>query len=254
MKLSSAILYTAMVGASVEAGKKNKKNKGNAEPAEKPAFQCPDCNGVISTFNDWHGNADIVCSKYSDPRDLFDERGACKECKVQCVPSEEKCPGISELKAGYWNRTGVKALENFVNRAKIDQEARAEVRRQNQLQKEMEKYEKAKKKQEEREAKAANKAFKSSNWDAWRQQKREENEAKRAQRKQEKKEAKAAAKALKAFKKEQREAKRLLADEQKSLFAFYASLEETYESICPDMYLIANSHFNTDNVQEQQDA
>ena len=58
----------------------------------------------------------------------------------------------------------------------------------------------------------------------------------------------------KAFKKEQREAKRLLADEQKSLFAFYASLEETYESICPDMYLIANSHFNTDNVQEQQDA
>lgn len=251
MKLSSAILYTAMVGASVEAGKKN---KGNAEPAEKPAFQCPDCNGVISTFNDWHGNADIVCSKYSDPRDLFDERGACKECKVQCVPSEEKCPGISELKAGYWNRTGVKALENFVNRAKIDQEARAEVRRQNQLQKEMEKYEKAKKKQEEREAKAANKAFKSSNWDAWRQQKREENEAKRAQRKQEKKEAKAAAKALKDFKKEQREAKRLLADEQKSLFAFYASLEETYESICPDMYLIANSHFNTDNVQEQQDA
>lgn len=248
MKLSSAILYTAMVGASVEAGKKN---KGNAEPAEKPAFQCPDCNGVISTFNDWHGNADIVCSKYSDPRDLFDERGACKECKVQCVPSEEKCPGISELKAGYWNRTGVKALENFVNRAKIDQEARAEVRRQNQLQKEMEKYEKAKKKQEEREAKAANKAFKSSNWDAWRQQKREENEAKRAQRKQEKKEAKAAAKALKEFKKEQREAKRLLADEQKSLFAFYASLEETYESICPDMYLIANSHFNTDNVQEQ---
>jgi len=251
MKLSSAILYTAMVGASVEAGKKN---KGNAEPAEKPAFQCPDCNGVISTFNDWHGNADIVCSKYSDPRDLFDERGACKECKVQCVPSEEKCPGISELKAGYWNRTGVKALENYVNRAKIDQEARAEVRRQNQLQKEMEKYEKAKKKQEEREAKAANKAFKSSNWDAWRQQKREENEAKRAQRKQEKKEAKAAAKALKDFKKEQREAKRLLADEQKSLFAFYASLEETYESICPDMYLIANSHFNTDNVQEQEDA
>merc|ERR1711908_224708 len=169
-----------MVGASVEAGKKN---KGNAEPAEKPAFQCPDCNGVITTFNNWHGNADIVCSKYSDPRDLFDERGACKECKVQCVPSEEKCPGISELKAGYWNRTGVKALENFVNRAKIDQEARAEVRRQNQLQKEMEKYEKAKKKQEEREAKAANKykiksltrnfkAFKSSNWDAWRQQKR----------------------------------------------------------------------------------
>ena len=55
----------------------------------------------------------------------------------------------------------------------------------------------------------------------------------------------------KAFKKEQREAKRLLAEEQKSLFAFYASLEETYESICPDMYLIENSHFNTDHVQEQ---
>merc|ERR1711970_1095172 len=102
---------------------------------------------------------------------------------------------------------------------KLDADQRAEQRRTNQLQKEMEKYEKAKKKQEEREAKAANKAFKSSNWDAWRQ--------------------------------EQREEKRLLAEEQKSLFAFYASLEETYETICPDMYLIENTHFNTDHVIEQ---
>merc|ERR1711885_64458 len=227
MKLSSAILYTAMVGASVEAGKKSKKNKGSTEAADKPAFQCPDCTGIINTFNDWHGNAEIVCSKYQDPRDLFDERGACKECKVQCVPTEEKCPGISSLKAGFWNRTGVKALENYVNRAKLDADQRAEQRRTNQLQKELEKYNKAKKKQEEREAKAANKAFKSSNWDAWRQQKREENESKRAAKKESKKEAKAAAKALKEFKKEQREAKRLLAEEQKSPFAFYASLEET---------------------------
>ena len=56
----------------------------------------------------------------------------------------------------------------------------------------------------------------------------------------------------KEFKKAQREAKRLLADEQKSLFAFYASLEETYESICPDMYLIENTHFNTEDVKEFQ--
>jgi len=248
MKLSSAILYTAMVGAGVEAGKKA--NKENNAPA--PDFQCPDCSGVIETFNNWHGNSDIVCSRYSDPRELFDERGACKECKIQCLPSEDKCPGISDLKAGYWNRTGVKALENFVNRAKLDSEARVALRRQNQLQKEMDKYEKAKKKQEEREAKAANKAFKNENWEAWRQQKREENEARRAERKEAKKLRKAEAKRLKEFKKSQREAKRLLADEQKSLFAFYASLEETYESICPDMYLIENSHFNTEDVKEFQ--
>lgn len=65
----------------------------------------------------------------------------------------------------------MKALSNFVNRAKIDAEQRAEVRRQNQLEKELAKYEKAKKKQEEREAKAANKEFKNENYDAWRQQK-----------------------------------------------------------------------------------
>ena len=42
MKLSSAILFTAMVGASVEAGKK--KNKNN-DAIEKPEFQCPECSG-----------------------------------------------------------------------------------------------------------------------------------------------------------------------------------------------------------------
>ena len=48
--------------------------------------------GVIATFNDWHGNSEIVCSQYTDPRELFDERGACKECKIQCIPRK-----VSEL-------------------------------------------------------------------------------------------------------------------------------------------------------------
>ena len=42
MKLSSAVLFTAMVSASVEAGKK--KNKQN-DAVEAPEFQCPECSG-----------------------------------------------------------------------------------------------------------------------------------------------------------------------------------------------------------------
>ena len=49
-------------------------------------------SGVIATFNSWHGNSEIVCSQYTDPRELFDERGACKECKIQCIPRR-----VSEL-------------------------------------------------------------------------------------------------------------------------------------------------------------
>ena len=41
----------------------------------------------------------------------------------------------------------------------------------------------------------------------------------------------------------QRDAKRLLAEKQKTVFAFYADLELNYESVCPDMFLIANDHF-----------
>ena len=48
MKLSSAILFTAMVGASVEAGKK--KNKNN-DAIEKPEFQCPECSGKLDQKN-----------------------------------------------------------------------------------------------------------------------------------------------------------------------------------------------------------
>jgi len=249
MKLSRALLYTALVGAGVDAGRKGKDKEVVAPVVEE--FVCPECDGVINTFNDWHGNDHITCSRYTDPRELFDERGACKECKIQCVPSEDKCPGISDIKAGFWNRTGVKALENYVNRAALDAEQRAMQRRENQFQKEQAKYEKAKKKEEERAAKEANKAAKKEDWTAWREKKRQENEKKRFDKKQQKKAAKAAAKAAKELRKQQREAKRLLAQEQKSLFAFYASMEDTYSSVCPDMYLIENKHFNTENLTDQ---
>lgn len=102
--------------------------------------ECPKCDDVITTFNDWHGNANIVCSRYQDPRDQFDPRGACKECKVQCVPTEEKCPGITELKAGHWWRTGVKLMEQYVERAELQsqqrEQAKLEQRRKNNFAKE----------------------------------------------------------------------------------------------------------------------
>ena len=40
---------------------------------------------------------------------------------------------------------------------------------------------------------------------------------------------------------QQREEKRLLAEANKVLFAFYADIEEHYEEFCPDLFLIKDN-------------
>ena len=162
---------------------------------------CQKCDENIAAFNNWHNNENIQCSRYTDPRFMDFERGACKECKIQCVPTEDSCPGVSDLEAGFWNRTGKKLTTQYIERAEKMAADRALARRENQFAKEQAKLEKIKKKIAEREAKAANKEWKKTEWDAWRENRRQENEAKRAQKKQEKKDRKAAAKAAKELKK-----------------------------------------------------
>lgn len=208
---------------------------------------CGDCDAHIADFNAWHGQSNIVCSRYTHPRDLFaaDSRAACKECKVQCVPDNSTCPGTDELEAGFWAKTALKLKEQYLERAErkaaAEVAARLELRRNNQMQKELEKYEKLKNKMEEKAAKAENKAQKKEDWSKWREEKRQENEAKRAAAKQAKKERKAAAKAAKEEAKRKRLEKRALAEKNKVLFSFYADLEEHYESLCPDMFLIQDN-------------
>jgi len=202
---------------------------------------CEDCNAQISQFNMWHQNPLVVCERYTDPRFANYERGACKECKVQCRPVDEACEGIKDLKAGFWNKTGKKVTAQYIERAEQMSAERAMMRRQNQFEKETAKYEKMKKKMEEKKQKEENKKLKKENWEQWREKKRAENEARRAQRKEEKKERKAAAKAAKELRKQQREQKRALADKNKVLFSFYADLEEHYRQICPDLFLIKDN-------------
>jgi len=211
---------------------------GSVFAQEDPA--CAKCDDIINDFNDWHGNSNIVCSRYTDPRELFSVRGACKECKIQCVPAEDKCAGISDIEAGFWNRTGRKVKEQYINRASKMAAERALERANNQFEKEQEKYNNYKKKMEEKAAKIANKNAKKENWQKWRDDKRAKAEADRAQRKQEKKERKAAAKAAKELRKQQREQKKQLRDNNKVKFAFYADMEEHYAPLCPDMFLIQN--------------
>jgi len=225
MKISAAIL--PFIFAQSEAG------KGKFDV-------CQACDENIEDFNAWHKNDKITCSRYTDPR-FVNLRGACKECKIQCIPSEEACPGVSALEAGFWNRTGKKLTVQYIERAEQMAAERALQRRQNQFEKEQAKYEKTKQKMEEKQAKEENKQFKKADWQAWREDKRQKNEAARAQRKQDKKDKKAAAKAAKELRKQQREQKRALADANKVLFAFYADLEEHYVSVCPDMFLIEDN-------------
>jgi len=226
MKISAALV--PFILAQTEAG------KGKSDV-------CQACDENIEDFNTWHKNEKIVCSRYTDPRFANFQRGACKECKIQCVPNEDACPGVSALEAGFWNRPGKKLTAQYIERAEQMAAERALQRRQNQFEKEQAKYEKTKQKMEEKQAKAENKAFKKADWQAWREDKRQKNEAKRAQRKQDKKDKKAAAKAAKELRKQQREQKRALADANKVLFAFYADLEEHYISVCPDMFLIEDN-------------
>lgn len=203
---------------------------------------CGDCATHVVEFNNWHKQDNIVCSRYTDPRVQFaDSRAACKECKIQCVPNEDMCPGTSELEAGFWNKTALKLQAQYINRADEMAQERMIARREGQFAKEQAKFEKIKNKIAEKKAKQENKAAKAADWAAWREEKRQRNVDARAQKKQEKKDAKAAAKALKAFKKEQREKKRQLAEENKVLFSFYSDLEEHYDALCPDMFLIENN-------------
>jgi len=202
---------------------------------------CQVCDDNIATFNGWVNNDRMECSRYTDPRFANFERGACKECKIQCIPTEEACPGVSVLEAGFWNRTGKKLTTQYVERAEEMARERTMARRENQFAKEQEKFNKIKNKMAEKKAKEENKQAKKEDWDSWRENKRVANEAARAQRKVEKKERKAAAKALKEFKKQQREQKRALADQNKVLFAFYADIEDHYTTVCPDMFLIKDN-------------
>ena len=162
---------------------------------------CQKCDENIVAFNSWHNNDNIQCTRYTDPRLQDFERGACKECKIQCIPTEDACPGVSDLEAGFWNRTGKKLTTQYIERAEKMAADRELARRTNQFAKEQAKLEKVKKKMAEKKAKEENKQFKKDDWSAWREQRRQENEAKRAQRKQEKKDRKAAAKAAKELKK-----------------------------------------------------
>jgi hypothetical protein len=100
---------------------------------------CGDCNDEISQFSNWINNDQLVCSKYTDPRIEFDMRGACKDCKVKCVPVETACPGVQDLEAGFWNRTTKKVLVQYVQRAADIAAQREMVRRENQFAKEQEK-------------------------------------------------------------------------------------------------------------------
>ncbi|CAG5099398.1 Oidioi.mRNA.OKI2018_I69.XSR.g16509.t1.cds [Oikopleura dioica] len=222
---------------------------GSVLAAMASADVCGDCDANIAEFNAWHAQSNIICSRYTHPRDyaqFADPRAAaCKDCKVQCVPDNATCPGTDDLEAGFWNKTALKLKEQYVNRAeiqaakKVAEKAAATLARN--LTKEKNKYDKIVNKLAEKKAKSENKAWKESDWESWRENRRQENEAKRAQRKQEKKDAKAAAKALKELRKQQRLEKRALADKNKVLFAFYAELEEHYDVLCPEMHLIQDN-------------
>jgi len=202
---------------------------------------CGDCDAQIAEFNGWHNNPLVVCERYADPRFAFDERGACKECKVACKPVESACTGVDALEAGFWNKTGKKVKAQYIQRAEEMAAERALQRRNDQFAKETAKYEKIKQKMAEKAAKEENKRQKKEDWDQWRENRRLANEAKRAQKKLEKKERKAAAKAAKELKKQMREQKRALADSNKVLFSFYADLEEHYAPVCPDLFLIKDN-------------
>ena len=91
----------------------------------------------IATFNSWLNNDRVTCDEYVDPRDQFSARGACKDCKIKCIPDEEACPGVSQLEAGFYNKTSTKMLSQYVLRAAEMANDIVTERRNNQMVKEL---------------------------------------------------------------------------------------------------------------------
>ena len=70
----------------------------------------------LQDFNDWHGNPSVTCTRYVDPRESLTSRGACKECKISCLPSEEACPGVSDVAHAAWNKTAKKLTAQYIEK------------------------------------------------------------------------------------------------------------------------------------------
>ena len=117
------------------------------------------------------------------------------------MPNNDTCPGTLDLKAGFWNKTAKKLMEQYVNRAESWKAAKAAEAVLRNMEKEKAKYQKIVDKLAEKEAKTNNKEWKKTDYVSWRENRRQENEAKRAAKKEQKKEAKAAAKAAKELRK-----------------------------------------------------
>jgi hypothetical protein len=117
------------------------------------------------------------------------------------VPNNDTCPGTLDLKAGFWNKTAKKLMEQYVNRAESWKAAKAAEAVLRNIEKETVKYQKLVDKVAEKQEKSDNKEWKREDYSSWRENRRQENEAKRVAKKQQKKEAKAAAKAAKELRK-----------------------------------------------------
>lgn len=117
------------------------------------------------------------------------------------MPNNDTCPGTLDLKAGFWNKTAKKLMEQYVNRAETWKAAKAAEAVLRNMEKEKAKYTKLVNKVAEKQAKSDNKEWKKEDYSSWRENRRQENEAKRAAKKQLKKDAKAAAKAAKELRK-----------------------------------------------------
>ena len=48
---------------------------------------------------------------------MLSVRGACKECKIQCKPTQQKCEAVADLESGFWNRTAKKINVQYIERA-----------------------------------------------------------------------------------------------------------------------------------------
>jgi hypothetical protein len=134
-----------------------------------------------------------------------------KKCKVECIPTEEECPAVAELETALWVKEGWKVMNQYVNKQNaLDESARTGSRKARNAEKD------------------GIIEIKGEKW---------LNKLVKKERKKYLKRQRLLEKGRKSRERSAKAGRRNWNKKHKALLAFYASVEEKYKSICPDLNL-----------------
>jgi len=220
---------------------------------DKQKYCDDDCDELINRFKRvvlQNGqNNDIFCERYEDWRSYPDKGSHCSQrCKIQCTPSENKCPGASNVSTPIGDAMWVYPIQKAMKYAETEYSVRKKraANWNNQDERDAFKEERRARNEADRQERKKERwmeMYGVSNWwrkrRVFRDEKRAENQNARAEQKEKRKKLAAAKKAAESNKEyyESRRAARRFKKDNRNLFSFYDSIAKSYKKICPYLKL-----------------